>query len=214
MSAAGTGAGEPSVRGRIDKRRAILDAAFAVFAREGYTQAGVDVIAAEAGVAKATVYNHFGGKETLLRQAFAALADDALARNLAAVDRLTERGGTRARLEDVAVHLLTCYCDEKSRTMRRLLVAETPRFPALVDIVQEQVGDRVLQALADRLARLSVAGLLRTPDPALAAEQFTALLTAPIDRRSRLGTRRVPATELRATAKAAVGTFLAAYGPR
>ncbi|TGB14694.1 TetR/AcrR family transcriptional regulator, partial [Streptomyces palmae] len=47
------------------KRQAILDAAVTVFLREGYQRAGVDVIAAAAGVSKQTVYNHFGDKERL-----------------------------------------------------------------------------------------------------------------------------------------------------
>jgi TetR/AcrR family transcriptional repressor of mexJK operon len=214
MSGVGTSAGKglTGARGRIDKRQAILDAAFTVFAREGYAQAGVDVIAAEAGVAKATVYNHFGDKETLLRQTFAALADRALARNLAAVERLTDHGGElRTMLEGVGFRLLQCYCDDRSWAMRRLLSAEINQFPDLVDIVQGQVADRVTEVLADRLARLSLAGRLRTTDPLLAAEQLTALLAGPMDKRSRLGTQPVPDTELRTVASAAVHTFLKAF---
>jgi AcrR family transcriptional regulator len=214
MSRAGTPAGQDltTSRGRIDKRQAILDAAFTVFAREGYAQAGVDVIAAEAGVAKATVYNHFGDKQTLLRQTFAALADRALAQNLAAVERITDRGGElRAMLEDVGFRLLQCYCDDRSWAMRRLLSAEINQFPELLDIVQGQVADRVTEALADRLARLSLAGRLRATDPLLAAEQLTALLAGPMDKRSRLGTQPVPDTELRNVASAAVHTFLQAF---
>jgi hypothetical protein len=70
--------------GRIDKRQAILNVAFTVFARQGYAQAGVDVIAAEAGVAKATVYSHFGDKENLLREAIAASTDQTLAASVPA----------------------------------------------------------------------------------------------------------------------------------
>jgi len=54
--------------GRIDKRQAILDAAFTIFARDGYYLAGVDAIAAEARVAKHTIYNHFRDKENLFRE--------------------------------------------------------------------------------------------------------------------------------------------------
>jgi AcrR family transcriptional regulator len=199
-------------RGRIDKRQAILDAAFAVFAREGYAQAGVDTVAAEAGVAKATVYSHFGDKENLLREAVAASADQALARNLAAVDRLTTRGDDlRPTLERVGRHLLQCYCDDQSWALRRLLSAELNHFPDLLDIIHTRAADRVTEALADRLARLTVAGHLRTPDPLLAAEQFFALLCGPMDKRARLGTRRVPTTELRTVSRAAVATFLLAF---
>uniref|UniRef100_UPI003F492C22 TetR/AcrR family transcriptional regulator n=1 Tax=Nonomuraea bangladeshensis TaxID=404385 RepID=UPI003F492C22 len=203
--------GTVAARGRIDKRRAILDAAFTVFARTGYAQAGVDLIAAEAGVAKATVYNHFGDKENLLRAAVSACADQALANNLAAVDRLTDCGtDLRAALEDVGLRLLQCYCDDRSWALRRLLSAEINQFPDLLDIHTGAV-DRITETLADRLARLTVAGHLHTPDPVLAAEQFFALLGGPMDKRARLGTRHVADAERRALSRAAVHTFLQAF---
>ncbi|MWA03483.1 hypothetical protein F8568_024500 [Actinomadura sp. LD22] len=46
-----------------------------------------------------------------------------------------------------------------------------------------------------------------------AAEQFSALLGAPLDERTRLGTRDVPEDEVRAVVTAAVATFLAAFAP-
>jgi hypothetical protein len=67
-------------------------------------------------------------------------------------------------------------------------------------------------ALADRLARLVVAGHLRHCDPAQAAEQFLALLTGPFERRSRLGTRPLPAAEVDEVADQAADTFLRAFG--
>ena len=204
--------GALAARGRIDKRQAILDAAFAVFAREGYAQAGVDVIAAEAGVAKATVYSHFGDKENLLHEAIAASADQALAKNLAAVEKLTDgNNDLPATMERVGIRLLQCYCDDRSWALRRLLSAEINQFPELLDIIHTRASGRVTEALADRLARLTVAGHLHTPDPRLAAEQFFALLSGPMDTRARLGTRHVPNTELRTVARAAVHTFLQAF---
>ncbi|MEU5881302.1 TetR/AcrR family transcriptional regulator [Spirillospora sp. NPDC047279] len=201
-----------TARGRIDKRAAILDAAYTVFAREGYAQAGVDVIAAEAGVAKATVYNHFGDKETLLRAAFEAVAADALARNMAAVERLAGPGDLRTILEEVGYDLIRCYCDAKSWALRRMLAAEVGQFPDLLDIVQGRVADRVMESLADRLARLALAGRLRATDPLLAAEHLSGLLTGSLDRRGRYGTRDIPEDELYDVARAAVDTFLQAFG--
>ncbi len=199
-------------RGRIDKRQKILDAAFAVFAREGYAQAGVDAIAAEAGVAKATVYNHFHDKETLLRAAIAASADQALTENLAVVEQLTERGESlRATLETVGIRLIQCYCREQSWALRRLLAAEITQFPDLLEIVQGRATERITEALADRMARLMIAGRLRAGDPRVAAEQFLALLTGPVEIRARLGTRQIPESERRDVARAAVDTFLQAY---
>jgi TetR/AcrR family transcriptional regulator, mexJK operon transcriptional repressor len=200
-----------TARGRIDKRQAILAAAGEVFAREGYAQAGVDVIAAEAGVAKPTVYNHFGDKETLFLEAIAADADRALAKHLAVVEQLRDTDDVRAALENVGHHMLVCHCEERSVALRRLLNAELTRFPELIDIVRGRAADRVTEALADRLARLALAGRLRRLDPTQAAEQLIALLTAPIDARSRLGTRQIPDDELWAVTRAAVDTFLRAF---
>jgi AcrR family transcriptional regulator len=206
--------GASGSRGRIDKRQAILDAAGAEFAAEGYAQAGVDAIAARAGVAKATVYSHFGDKPNLLRETMAAEADRAAAANLEVVERLLDpRDDVRAALCDVALRLLECYLDERSWALRRLVMAEVVQFPDLVDVFLGRAAVRVNQALADRLLGLSVAGHLRVEQPALAAEHFSGLLVGGLDGRTRFGTRELPAAERREVAHAAVDTFLRAFGP-
>ncbi|MGW0779429.1 TetR/AcrR family transcriptional regulator [Streptomyces sp. NPDC002913] len=214
MTAAATSSGRTAPRGRIDKRQAILDAAFVVFARRGYAQACVQEIATEAGVAKPTVYNHLKDKETLFRHAVGAAADAVMAENLAVAERLRVPGDDlRAVMEDTAYRMLQVCCGERARALRWLTYAQVAGFPDLIETVQSRTQGRLGEALADRLARLSLAGRLRPCDPALAAEQFLALLTGPMEARSGLGTRTVPAPEMRAVAEAAVDTFLRAYGP-
>ncbi|MDW5329505.1 TetR/AcrR family transcriptional regulator [Plantactinospora sp. KLBMP9567] len=199
-------------RGRIDKRRAILDAAFTVFSRQGYAQACVNEIANEAGVAKPTVYNHLTDKANLFRHAIEAAAESLTAENLAAVERLAERHeDLRTTLEDVAHELLRVYCDERSWSLRRLLYAEIARFPDLVDLEPVDGSATVARALADRFARLSLAGRLRLTDPDQAARQFFGLLTGPVEIRARFGTRPVPDSESREIVVAAVDTFLRAF---
>ncbi|MFF2813559.1 TetR/AcrR family transcriptional regulator [Streptomyces sp. NPDC058000] len=202
-----------AARGRIDKRHAILDAAFTVFAREGYGKASVDAIADEASVAKPTVYNHFGGKEDLFREAMAATAEQATAKSLAVVAGL---GGDvddlTGALSDVGYRLLLCYSSDDAWALRRLLYAEISRFPDLFDKVWGHGPNQLSEALADRLARLALAGRLRLTDPVRAAEQFVALLTGPLEGRTVLGTRTVSDDELRATVAAAVDTFTSAFG--
>ncbi|SFJ84195.1 DNA-binding transcriptional regulator, AcrR family [Amycolatopsis sacchari] len=203
-----------SARGRIDKRQAILAAAFTVFARHGYDQAGVQEIAAEAGVAKPTVYNHLADKANLFRHAVLAAAEEVMAENLAIAERLREPGGDlRATLEDVAYRMARVCAGERARALRSLAHGQASRFPDLIDLVRERTSDRLSEALADRLARLSLAGRLRRCDPALAAEQFLALLTGPLEARSRSGTRTLSTADTRTVADAAVDTFLRAYRP-
>ena len=206
--------GRKAPRGRIDKRQAILDAAFTVFARQGYANACVKEIAAEANVAKPTVYNHLNDKANLFRQAVQIAADEATAQNLAAVERLFAPGDDlHAALVSVAQALLLCYGSEQSLALRRLLYAEVARFPDLLDTVQGQGADRITEAMADRLARLTLSGRLNATDPVQAAEQFLALLTGPMETRSRYGTQQIPTAELNSMAEAAVATFLKAFGP-
>ncbi|MFF3839762.1 TetR/AcrR family transcriptional regulator [Streptomyces sp. NPDC001930] len=59
------------------KRQAIVRAARDLFLREGFG-VGMDAIAAEAGVSKVTVYNHFGSKEALFTAVVAGALDEPL----------------------------------------------------------------------------------------------------------------------------------------
>lgn len=204
-----------AARGRIDKRQAILDVAFTVFARRGYDKACVQEIADEAGVAKPTVYNHLNDKRTLFEHAVLAAADAVSAETLAIVDRLREPGDDlAATLTETARALLEECASERARALRALTYAQLAAFPELADTVLARTSGRIAEALADRLARLALSGRLHTSDPAQAAEQLLALLTAPLEARSRLGTREVDAAEQRDIADAAVRTFLSAYGSR
>ncbi len=212
MTSATTPTGRPATRGRIDKRQSIAAAAFTVFARRGYASASLQEIAEEAGVAKPTVYNHFADKETVLRQALAAAADRVLAENLTVVERLRSPGADlRAALEDVAYRLIRSCCSEQSRALRWLTYAQVAQFPDLIEIVMSRTSDQLGDALADRFARLSLSGRLRTGDPATAAEQFLVLITGPMEGRARLGTRQVSTADMRTVAATAVDTFLRAY---
>lgn len=202
-------------RGRIDKRQAILEAAFRTFAREGYGQSCVREIAAEAGVAKPTIYNHLGDKETLFREAMLAAVGRTSGAGLGALEQLREPDGdVRPLLEEAGHRILKNHCDPESQALRWLLNAEAARFPDLLETIQRESEQRLHDALADRLARLALSGRLHTSDPDLAAEQFLALLTGPMALRTRLGTRKVSDAELRAVGRAAVDTFLRAYAPR
>jgi TetR/AcrR family transcriptional repressor of mexJK operon len=194
---------------RIDKQQAILAGAFTVFARKGYAQACMQEIADEAGVAKPTMYKYVSDKATLFQDAMRAAARKTLDERLAMLEPLTEPGDDiRATLVNVGYELLRSHCDGSSCALRRLLYSEINTVPELLAIVSESGSHRLNHALADRFARLMLAGHLRTGDPAAAAEQFMALLTGPIEARSHMGTRRLEETELRDMAKAAAQAFL------
>ncbi|MGY0018864.1 TetR/AcrR family transcriptional regulator C-terminal domain-containing protein [Streptomyces sp. YJ-C3] len=115
-------------------------------------------------------------------------------------------------MEDVGHRLLTVRCGQRERALRALTYAQLATFPDLAEVVQGRTAERLGEALADRFARLVLAGRLGAADPAVAAEQFLALLTGPMEARSRLGTKAVTAAETGEIARAAVDIFLRAYG--
>ncbi|MCM2415635.1 TetR/AcrR family transcriptional regulator [Streptomyces sp. RKAG290] len=204
------GAGD---RGRLDKRRAIVDAALRVFAQVGYAQASLDVIAVEAGVSKPTIYNHLGSKEKLFRYVMTETAARSNAKTLEVLTAFpTDPAELRAGLEDVAHKLVDCYCDEQSEAVRRLLYAEAVRFPDLYDVVRAGGPDQFTEALAGRLARLANAGYLRVEDPVRAANQFIALVYEELPSMSALGTRPLGRADVSKLVAAGVDTFLRAFG--
>ena len=54
------------------RREQLIETAIRLFNREGYHATGIDRILAEAGVAKMTLYNHFGSKDELVLAALRA----------------------------------------------------------------------------------------------------------------------------------------------
>ncbi|WP_280677834.1 TetR/AcrR family transcriptional regulator C-terminal domain-containing protein [Kitasatospora sp. MAA19] len=100
------------------------------------------------------------------------------------------------------------YGGEHACAVRRLAQSQAAQFPEVPAGVRERTALRVRAALADRLARLALAGRLRPCDPERAAEHLLALLTGPLDYRP-----DTPAPDLRAIAEEAVDVFLRAYGP-
>jgi AcrR family transcriptional regulator len=88
--AASGSAPAPRLRERLKlaTKDAILDAAEAVFARDGVQVARMEDVAATAGVAVGTLYNYFADRNALLEALLAARGDELLARiDAALLDR-------------------------------------------------------------------------------------------------------------------------------
>lgn len=74
--------------GRLEaKRRALIDGALRIFARDGYARASIDDIAREAGVSTRTLYNHFGSKTELFEAVIQASATRVARSQIALMER-------------------------------------------------------------------------------------------------------------------------------
>ena len=190
------------------KHDAILDAAKRVFLREGYS-ASMDLVSAEAGVSKQTVYNHFASKEGLFR----AIVDDLAS---ALLDVLVERVSTRAdparTLEALARRFLTLLLMPSSLALHRMLVAEAPRFPDLAREIYLGGAARAVDELAAYLEDQNRSGMLAVEDPALAADQFFGALRGNLQLRALLSPRDMPGeAEIERALEHAVRGFLRAH---
>ncbi len=197
------------------KRAAILNAAHDLFLQRGYGGTSMDDVAARAAVSKQTVYKHFADKQRLFTEVItsdvgrdeegaqaqmAAMPDsDDIARDLRAV------AGT---------HLADVLRPARLR-LRRMLIGEAERFPELAQAWYTSGPERSCAEFARWFAAWDRRGLLRTPDPTLAAQEFNWLvLSIPLNRAMAYATDEPLFTraQLDAYADEAVRVFLAAYG--
>jgi TetR/AcrR family transcriptional repressor of mexJK operon len=200
-------------RGRIDKRAAILDAALRSFIRDGYGQARIETIAELAEVAKPTVYNHFGDKQTLFRTVILDGAARTADKIISTLETLPDDGDDlSAELARVAYQVIGCQLSEDGWALLRLMYAEAGHFPDLFDEALTHGGARVHSALAGRLARLAHRGHLDIDDTDTAAAHFLALISGDLPALTALGTRQVTDAQLRKTVTAGIDTFLRAFG--
>jgi AcrR family transcriptional regulator len=202
-------------RGQCAKRNSILDAAAMVFCRDGYSGASIDLIAAEAGVSRQTVYNHHGGKENLFAAVVRAINDRSTAGWTATLATFPDRPrNLEAELTGFAVRLTrNCMCDRDAKALRRLVQAEGERYPELFRAWRDFGPGRAWSALGARFAKLAHAGYLDIDDPDLVARQFLALVNADIQARTSVGDMPSEA-EIETAAHDAVRTFLRAFGRR
>jgi TetR/AcrR family transcriptional repressor of mexJK operon len=193
------------------KRQAITDAARRVFLAHGYTHTTVDQIAAEAGVAKQTIYNHFGDKERLFREVMhetlratgayegpppgdALGASDHFERDL----RSFGRGMARGALDpDVAA-------------LRRVMIAELDRHPELLQEWAER-GAALRGSITAAIARQSERGVLDVPDPELACEQLMLLTAGNALMLATFGVRKLSDAELGRVVDQGLDLWLRAY---
>lgn len=205
-----TDAAIPVQSGMPEKRRKILAGAREVFREQGFERASVDVIAARAGVSKATVYNHFADKKAL----FVASVVEATEELRASLAECVEcpAGGVEQALQAMGERVMALWLTPSVAALYRQAIAETARLPEIGRMVYEQGTLPLQQAVAAQLLRWHESGALRIDEPGTAAATFIALCQADLVTRMRLGVLEYPVeAEVRETVRRAVRTFVRAH---
>lgn len=160
---------------RLNRERAILDAALKVFAATGYSGATMDAVAAEAGVTKPTLYSYFPSKESLFQAMMLGKRDLML--------DVFEHPLPQGMVADL-VAFAWAYADTVMRpemlSLARLIIGEVQRFPEIGRAYQASGPDHLLRGIMRYLDGQHAKGRLAFDDAELAAQDLWGLiLSAP-----------------------------------
>ncbi|PWB59748.1 MAG: hypothetical protein C3F18_00645 [Nitrosomonadales bacterium] len=165
----------------------------------------MDGIAARAGVAKQTLYNHFPSKDDLFSES-AGLISDAI---VVSLDGQT--GDVRATLLRFGTTFRQRVHGAEGLAMFRTLMAEAARFPALAQAYFAKGPEQTAARLAEFLGRAMANGQLRQDDPRFAAEMLLGMLNN-IDHFRRIsGNHELPESQENARTGQIIDCFLRAY---
>ena len=174
--------GRPTAPAAARLGDAILDVAAARFLRDGYAATSIEAVAREARVAKRTFYARFPDKAALFRAVVERLIATWHAASEPAFAPSDEIG---AALERAGRTILDVALSPAALGLRRLIFAESARFPELVEALQQAGAD----GGAPRIAALLVPTEPTSPAALFAARQFMAmLLSEPLNRATISGT--------------------------
>lgn len=153
-----------------DCRRRLVEAAHEAFRRDGFRGASVARIAAAAGVAKQTFYNHFPSKEALFEETIRLGVSEIV------VELDEAPGDIRDRLVAFSLAFRKKLLSPEGLHWYRMAVADLTRLPELGAIVWRQGPLQTVGRLADFLAAAMERGELRRDDPMFAAEMLNGML--------------------------------------
>ncbi|MCA0903094.1 TetR/AcrR family transcriptional regulator [Qipengyuania aquimaris] len=189
------------------KREAILAAAARSFFEKGFAATSIEQVAADAGVSKVTIYNHFGDKQAL----FAASVDRECATMRSSLELTSLPTGTlRQRLTAIAEAMVAFLTRDEMVQFDRRIAAETERDPTIGEAFLEAGPYRMRTAFAGLLDTMVASGELAIDDTALAVEQFVSMCKGMGDLERRFG-RPVDAELERKRIDGAVDVFCRAY---
>ena len=191
------------------KRQAILEAASEVFREVGFERATMSDIRERIGGSKATLYNYFPSKESLLLEVMHHGKELELQAVVGALDPDAE--DLRKELLRFGQEFLTVLYAPEAIAIRRLSIAES-RQSDIGRVSFERAVLPIEKKVAEFLKSAMKRGLLRTADSKIAAMHLLSLLESELLQRVLLGViESVKPDALSGTVRRAVDVFLSGY---
>ncbi len=191
------------------KRDAIVAAASDAFFELGFAASSIEKIAADAGVSKVTVYNHFGDKSALFSAAVERECEKM--RGHFSID-MSSSANVRDRLLTIGQSMHAFLSRPEMVQFERRIAAETADEPQIGLAFLNAGPRRMRAAFSAFLAHADTTGELSVPDPDLAAEQFASMCKGFGDLERRFGAPPDPDRDALRIERA-VDLFMQAYAP-
>lgn len=156
------------------RARALIDTAANEFLAHGYRHGSVDNVAFATGVAKATIYRHFGDKNGLFRAAVQHAVDQLVTPS---ADLAGRSGPAEQVLAEFARESLDLYLRDRSIALHRTVIEAGHQFPELAHLVRERLTDWSRDTLTAYLRGMAEGGAIEIADVDWAAHQFINLAT-------------------------------------
>ncbi len=188
-----------------NNRMRLIEAATSAVLQDGY-RVSIDRIAAMAGVAKQTLYNHFPNKADL----FGEVVRQVTATILVSLEE--DNRSLRERLTHFAISIRGRALSPEGIAFYRTVASEAKRFPDLSASFYANGLEQSANCLMKLLEKSMNLGELRRDDPKLAAQLLISMLVES-ERSRMLFTDPEPSPPSTDDAARIVNIFLRAYSP-
>ncbi|MGF1539674.1 MAG: TetR/AcrR family transcriptional regulator [Pleurocapsa sp.] len=135
-----------------EKTAAILQGAIQEFLQHGYAATSMDKVAKTAGVSKATVYSHFGDKESLFNAVMQDLVRDKFQTVMSLQQPQSLEQEPKIVLSAMATKMLEkAQSDRAFQDFIRIIVGESGRFPELAKAYVNNLVKPAIETLSQYL---------------------------------------------------------------
>ena len=132
------------------KAQAILNGAMQEFLAHGYAATSMDKVAKAAGVSKATVYSHFGDKESLFNAVIQDLVKDKFQTVMGLQQPQSLRQDPKQVLSEIASKMLSnAQSDRTFHNLIRIIIGESGRFPELAKAYVNNLAKPGIETLTE-----------------------------------------------------------------
>ncbi|SMX30655.1 TetR/AcrR family transcriptional regulator [Actibacterium lipolyticum] len=188
----------------------VLEGARLVFMQDGFEGASVDDIARAACVSKATLYSYFPDKRLLFMEVVKAGCEQ---QSEAALSLIDFEAPVPVVLQMAAEHLVKFFLSDFGKSVFRVSVAESDRFPELGQLFYESGPENACRKVADYLTKAVDRGDLVIEDIPFAAHQFVELCKVDLFPKVIFGVKlEFSEDEKNRVIRGAVDMFMARYG--